>query len=96
MAYDFRWGGDWICQFSTGMPLPAMIERIVPKGSTRFLWSATMTCFPVAEFRHFWWLPAWPTRVKPFLFRIDVTCAAVSRGVFRSPNGDLVELGARG
>lgn len=42
-----------LCQSSKGMPLPAMIDRIVPSGSVLPWWSATMTCFPVAGFLHF-------------------------------------------
>src|SRR4051812_18930419 len=52
-----------------------------------------MTCLPVTGFRHFWWLPEFPAILNPPPRRMAMTSSAVRRGVPRSPNHHLDELG---
>jgi len=69
--------GTWHASYDTNVVtavrvtrafLPAMIERIVPIGSTLPLCCETITCFEVAGFLHFWWLPDCPTSANSCCF----------------------------
>jgi hypothetical protein len=70
-----------------------MMARRVPSGRIRPRWYGTITCLPVAGFRHFWWLPELPAILNPPRSRMAMTSSALRRGVPRSPNHHLDEFG---
>lgn len=63
----------------TSRPLPLMMLLSVPIGMGLLPCWATMTCRPSAC-RHFWWLPRWSTRQKPFLRNTRTTSWALQMG----------------